>query len=155
MLVVVAVLGMTLMWIYALSGLARREPPDRLDGRAFAEEAEQRCAATRARLDRLPQVTDDSPPAELHAVVDDANGELRDMLADLRRLGPADGDDARLVGLWLDDWDTYLADREDWANKVGRGVVEPFTESDRDGDPISRTVDNFAEVNDMASCEAL
>lgn len=152
--VVVAVLAMTLMWVYAFSGLARRDPPDFLDDPRFAAAAEARCAQTLAELDELPRVNQDSPPAELADVVDEANEELRAMVEDLADLAPTEGENGRIMGLWLADWDTYLGDREEWAAQVRAGDVEEFAETDRGGSPISQAIDNLAEVNDMASCVA-
>ncbi|HMQ26740.1 MAG TPA: hypothetical protein PKA98_12190, partial [Acidimicrobiales bacterium] len=54
---VVVVLGLTLMWIYAFSGVAAKDPPDQLDDPAFAEAAEPVCAAARDALDALPAAT--------------------------------------------------------------------------------------------------
>lgn len=155
--VVVTVLALTLMWVYAYSGLARRDPPDLLDDPRFAAAAEQRCAETLAELDTLPVVTQGSPPEELADVVGDANDELRDMVADLADLAPtdsgSDGDNGRIVGLWLADWATYLDDRDEWAERVRAGDVTEFVETDRGGgEPLSRAIDNLAEVNDMGSC---
>lgn len=151
--IVVAVLAMTLMWVYAFSGMAKRDPPDFLDDPRFTAAAEQRCAETLAALDTLPIVTQESPPEELAAVVYEANDELRDMVADLGDLAPTDGDEGRILGLWLADWSTYLDDRDDWADGVRGGDVTEFAETDRGGGaPMSQAIDTLAEVNDMASC---
>ncbi len=37
-------------------------------------------------------------------------------------------------------------------SQLRAGEDEPFVESDRAGEQVSKVVDNFAEVNDMASC---
>ncbi len=151
--VVITVLALTLMWVYAYSGLAQRDPPDFLDDPRFAAAAEQRCRETLAELDRLPVVTQGSPPDELAAVVEEANDELADMVADLGALAPTDGGTGRIVGLWLADWATYLDDRVAWAERVRAGDVSEFVETDRGGgEPMSRAIDNLAEVNDMSAC---
>lgn len=152
MAMVVAVLGMTLMWVYAFSGLARRDPPDFLDAPQFAAAAEARCAASLADLDDLPVVTQDSPPDELAMVAEQANDELRDMVKDLADLAPDEGEPGRILGLWLADWATYLDDRDEWAAQVRAGDVTEFAETNRGGAPMSQAIDELAEVNDMASC---
>jgi hypothetical protein len=152
--IVITVLALALMWIYVFSRGAGDDAPDQLDDPSFAVAAEEICSGTRDQLERLPGVTEESPPEELADVVDDANEALRAMVDELATVAPDADRDRRLVTLWLEDWDVYLGDREEWAAEVRVCDVGVFTETDRGGAPISETIDTFAAVNDMPSCEA-
>jgi hypothetical protein len=143
------------MWIYAFGPFPKPRPADQLDDPRFAAEAEEICEATVARLNRLPLVTQDSPPQELAEVVTEANRELAAMVARLRAVAPTEGRDGRLVGRWLDDWDIHLDDRDRWVERVEGGVVEPFTETEvREGFGVTGYLSEFAEVNGMRACRA-
>lgn len=149
---VVTIVAVAGMWVYIYSGAADTTPPDTLEDRAFARRAEAICSAARERIDALPPA-EDAPDAAARAdVVDEANDDLRAMVADLREAAPSAGEDGRIVGLWLDDWETYIGDRQDWADTLRRDPKAQFFETDRGGEQISRAIDNLAAVNDMASC---
>ncbi|MGH9187509.1 MAG: hypothetical protein ACRD0U_17115 [Acidimicrobiales bacterium] len=152
--VVVVVVALTLMWIYALSGAARRDPKDRLDDRVFTARAEDICAATIDRLKDLPAVSHESPAAELAATVDDITVLFSAMVADLRAAAPSQGQDGRIAGAWLDDWDTHVGDLREWADELhSTGQYLPFGETPRGGEPLTEAMDTLARVNDMPSCE--
>ena len=141
-----------LFWIYALSGLAKRDPPDSLQRRDFAERAEPRCAATAAALDQLPPANTARNPVERADTVDAGTQLLRTMVADLRAMAPADGADRALVLAWLSDWDTYLANRDDYARRVRTDPRARFLVDQRDRQAITVPMDHLANVNRMASC---
>ncbi|MGH9120220.1 MAG: hypothetical protein ACRD0A_20855 [Acidimicrobiales bacterium] len=143
------------MWLYAWLPFPKPRPADLLDDPAFAAAAQPVCAETIARLERLALVTQDSPPAELIAVVAASNVELRTMLGELRALPRPDGRDGELLDRFLGDWDTHLADREAWVDRLRDGDLGPFTETViRNGDGASGYLAEFAEVNDMTACGA-
>ena len=151
----VAIAAIAAMWLYAWLPFPKPRPADVLDDRRFAETAEPICAATIAELRQLEPVTQDSPPQELAAVVTRSNTELRAMVDDLDDLPRPDGRDGELLGRFLADWQTHLADREAWAGRLAEGDDRPFTETViRNGDGASGYLAEFAEVNDMASCGA-
>lgn len=150
---VLVVLGITVMWIYAFSGAAAKDPPDLLDDATFSRAAEPVCAATMERLDALPAARDATSPEQRAVTVRQANEMLSAMVDDLEGLVPDSGDrDERITGLWLDDWRTHLADRAAYADALAGGSSEPPQFTARGGRSISATIDNFAKVNDMASC---
>jgi hypothetical protein len=154
-LIGVTVGAIAAMWLYAFGPFPKPRPADQLDDPRFASEAEDICGATIERLNRLPLVTQDSPPQELAAVVTESNEELTVMVARLREAAPTEGRDGRLVGRWLDDWDIHLDDRARWVERVEAGVVEPFTETEvRDGFGVTGYLSEFAEVNGMRACRA-
>ena len=65
---------------------------------------------------------------------------------------PADGPDRALVLAWLDDWDSYLDSRDDYARRVRTDPRARFLVDDRDGQAITVPMDNLATVNRMPSC---
>lgn len=150
---VVVVLGLTLMWIYAFSGVAAKDPPDQLDDPAFTEAAEPVCAAARDELETLPAARDAESPEERAVTVRQANTVLTAMLDELDGLvAPGDDRDERITRLWLADWRTHLEDRAAYAESLAAGSTDPAEFTARGGRSITATIDHFAEVNDMASC---
>lgn len=150
---VVVVLGLTLMWIYAFSGVAAKDPPDQLDDPAFAEAAEPVCAAARDELEALPAARDAESPEERAVTVRQANTVLTSMVDELDGLvAPGDDRDERITRLWLADWRTHLEDRAAYAESLAAGSTDPAEFTARGGRSITATIDHFAEVNDMASC---
>jgi hypothetical protein len=153
--IIVTVAAITAMWLYVWLPFPKPRPADVLDDDRWAARAEPVCAATIERLQRLPLVTQDSPPDELAAVVAEANVELRAMVAELEAIERPGGRDGQLLERFLEDWERHIADREAWVDRLRSGDVGPFTESVvRGGDGVSGYLDEFAEVNDMTSCGA-
>jgi hypothetical protein len=153
--VIVIVAAIAAMWLYVWLPFPKPRPADLLDDPRFAATAEPICAATIERLQRLPLVTQDSPPQELAVVVADANEELREMVGDLAAIDRPDGRDGDLLERFLADWDTHVDDREAWVERLRDGASVPFTETVvRNGDGVSGFLTEFAEVNDMPSCGA-
>jgi hypothetical protein len=143
--------GWLAIYVWTVTG-DRSDPPDRLDDPAFAAAAEPICAATRDEIDALGLPTEVSSPAERAAMVEEENGLLLAMLADIEDLPAPTGDDSAWVEQWLADWRLHVQDRQDWADDLQRGDDHLFVESARAGEQVSKVVDNFAEVNDMPSC---
>ena len=142
-----------LFWIYAFSGLAKRDPPDSLQrprlrraGRAPLRH-DRRGGSTSCRPPRPPGTRSSGPTPSTPAP-----SLLRTMVADLRAMAPADGPDRALVLAWLDDWDTYLASRDDYARRVRTDPRARFLVDQRDRQAITVPMDNLATVNRMASC---
>lgn len=157
LLLVIGFLAMAGFWIWAFSPLPTRGHPDTLDtldGKAFTANAEARCAATMERLDALPRDWDIDNPQQLAEQVVSGTDLLMPLVADLRNLARSvsDPDEARKVGLWLDDWNTYIADRNSLVTKLRQGERAEFIYTARNGVQIARILDRFAEVNNMPSC---
>lgn len=151
----VVVLALVLMWIYAFSGMAKKDPPDLLDDAAFATAAAPICATARAALDELPSALEAGTPEERADTVAQANAILTAMVTDLRAEAPDQGDDhrdSRITGLWLDDWQTHLADRAAYVEDLEAGSEDPAVFTARGGRSITATIDNFAKVNDIGDC---
>ena len=67
-------------------------------------------------------------------------------------MAPADGPDRALVLSWLRDWDTYLANRDGYAQRMRTDPRARFLVDQRDRQAITVPMDNLANVNRMASC---
>lgn len=148
LLVVAATIG---MWAY-LFLIADPGIPDQLDDGTFPTEAQAICAAAVDRIDELPAAGDAETPEERAVAVAEANEILTVMVADLRSIAPTDGQDARLTRLWLDDWDTYLTDRAEFAEGLAAGEDAELLITARGTGQITVTLDHFAMVNDMLAC---
>ncbi|MGH9229645.1 MAG: hypothetical protein ACRD07_13145 [Acidimicrobiales bacterium] len=158
-LVLVVVCALVSMWGYVLFlafGPGRQPPIDRLDDPAFAEAAEERCAATLEDVDRLPVASASHTAAERADVLTRANGvyaAMLDDLDDLETLAPA-GDQRRRANEWLGDWRTYLGDREAYADALRTDPDARFLVSPKPGEgrQITGWIDEFAKANRMPSC---
>jgi hypothetical protein len=85
-------------------------------------------------------------------VLEDANRVFARMVDDLADLAPP-GDDGRIVGLWIDDWRTYLGDRREFAERLrvdpdARLLVTPAP----GGRHITERIDDFAADNRIPAC---
>jgi hypothetical protein len=149
----VIVVGIVVMWVYALGPWARQDPPGRLEDPAFAEQAESRCAETADELAALPQAFQTASPVERAVQIDETNVLLTAMITDLRTFAPTDAVDGPRVGEWLDDWTTYIGDRAALADELREGHDARLHETARGEDHISEALDFFAvTANDMPSC---
>jgi hypothetical protein len=149
-LVVAATIG---MWAY-LFLIADPGVPDELDDDTFPTAGQAICAEAVGRIDELPPAQEATSPEDRGAVVVEANEILTDMVADLRAIAPTDGQDERLTRLWLDDWDTYLADRERYADALLAGEDAELLVTARGAGQITVTLDHFAVVNHMEDCQS-
>jgi hypothetical protein len=152
LLLAAVVVGSFLFWIYALSGLAKRDPIDRFGDTAFPRGAEPICRAAMDRLDRLPFAISAETPAERADTVEEANAILAAMVAELARIAPSGGADGELARAWLADWDDYLRSRVDYAERVRDDPRARFLLGVRDGQSITKPMDNVAAVNRMPAC---
>lgn len=147
------VLAMVAMWVYALGPWARQDPPGRLDDPAFTVEAEPVCAATDDALSELPQAYETETPEARADAVDQTNVLLAAMVTDLRTFAPTTGEDGRRVNQWLDDWQTYIGDRNELADELHKGRDARLHETAKADNHISEAIDFFAvTANDMPSC---
>ncbi len=151
LLAALAVGGMIGLWGY-LFLIADPGVTDQLDDPAFSDAAGPRCAETKAAIDELPLASEATSPQDRAQAVSEANDLLETMVSDLRAIAP-DGDDGHLVGLWLDDWETYLGDRQAYARQLAEGEDVELLVTGREGEQITVTIDHFAEVNHMIDCQ--
>ena len=153
--IIVLIAGMLAMWgyvAYLALGPGRAEPPDKVADAAFAPAAEARCAEAITEVAQLPPAMETPEPVERADVLDEANAIFADMLDDLDELVP-EGDDGRIVTMWLADWRTYLGDREEYAAALR---VDPETRlyitEAPGGRQITQHIDDFAADNSIPAC---
>ena len=148
------VLGMAGFWLWAFLWSPRGHP-DELDDPAFTVAAESRCATA---LEDVLEVPSAEQAADLDERADQlvaTTGILVMMVADLRAQAPsATVRDGELVDRWLDDWETYIGDRQIYIDRLRAGEDTIFEVTARDGDQITSPLDLFATINRMPSCQA-
>ena len=163
------IVGSFAFWAWAFSPWARSENPARLDDRDFASRAEERCGRARAVINALPTARQAQSRAERAAQVDTGTDEVERLVEHLRSMAESsvtslsDGSgppDTELVAAWLDDWQTYITDRRNHAERL-RSAKE--TTPDRElrfllvdmteGSTYTERMDGFARLNDMDSCQ--
>jgi hypothetical protein len=154
-LIVVAILGMwAFVFAYHLSGQWRDNSPGRLDDPSFSAAAAPLCAQAAAELALLPPAwATDTPTARADAVA--ASVPILDSLVDALEALPTGGDDTVRVNEWLQDWRTYVGDRNAYAERLRIDPETRFyvTQSDRDNRQITVAIDRFASMNRMTECE--
>ncbi len=143
-------------WVYVLFIYDPGLMIDELGDRSFPTAAEEICAATRAQLDELPPANLATGPEDRANTVEVSNGLLVQMVGELRPLTP-DGPANERAGVqeWLDDWVTYIGDRQQYVVNLRSDENARFLESTK-GAPnrgITRAINGFAQVNRMESCE--
>jgi hypothetical protein len=150
--VVVLVLGLVLMWIYAL--WFPQDVPGRLADPAFAKAAQPICQATMDRIAALPKSIETPDAVARAGVVDRGTAEIERMITDLRAVVPATGPERDIATQWLDDYATYASDRREYtaALRVDPTTRFAVTQSDRDKKQITYAIDHFAQVNPMPAC---
>ncbi len=145
------------VWIYALFFYDPGLMIDELKDQRFPKAAEEICHQARVKIEALPTASETKDHVERADVVDEANAALRQMTTELAAIVPTDGDakEQRVnsgVAQWVDDWNTFIGDREDYATALREDPMTRFTESLKSNRQISRAIDAFAQVNRMDSC---
>ena len=157
--VCIALAALATMWIYILF-FADTTNPNRVPDRAWATRAETTCKGYADQIKVLPDATmfaDVKPKAEAmrqRAVVGrQVTDLLTAMVASLRATPPTDAVSADAVNRWLADYDTYLGDRHRHLEAWAAGEDPPFAETADGNRPLSIGMDDFANANNMTSCE--
>ncbi|UDY36234.1 hypothetical protein [Dermatobacter hominis] len=141
------------VWIYALFLYDPGLMIDELEDRTFPTQAEEICHQARVRIEALPTADQTPDHVERADVVDQANEALRDMTAQLAPIVPqGEGKVSSGIEQWIEDWDTYIGDRQDYADQLREDPMTRFSESLKANRQISRAIDAFAQVNRMESC---
>jgi hypothetical protein len=142
-------------WIYVLFLYDPGLMIDELADRTFPTQAEQVCAAAKDELEQLPPADLAASASERADVVARSNVILSGMIADLRPLAPTEPQQvADGVDEWLDDWTTYLGNRERYVENLRVDDEARFLETTKGSDTkgITRAINSFAQVNRMDSC---
>lgn len=140
------------MWVYILPREGSVKPAAWLTDRRFPAAAEPVCARATESLEQLPNARESVTAADRATVVAKATAILRQMTADLRPLVPNGGGRSKFISQWIDDWSIYLADRDDYATALSRNASTEFLVTVKYGTQLSKSLDNFADVNKMESC---
>lgn len=142
-------------WIFAFSPLARGlfQAVDQIEDEALVLQIEARCVTALDELDALPSIRSAETPQERAGNLQLANAALISMTEDIQALGTAFENDGRLIGLWLGDWDVYMADRVTHVDRLNEGQDVRFLNSVQDGIFIAERMNGFARVNNMDSCQ--
>jgi hypothetical protein len=151
----IAILTLMGGWFYLLVFYDPGLMIDELADQAFPTQAEKICAASQAQVEKLPLANLAVSPAERAENVDKSNIILRKMIEDLRPIAPEQPSEvAKGVNEWLDDWDTYIGNREDYAENLRTDPEARFLESTKGSSTkgITRAINGFAQVNRMESC---
>lgn len=128
---------------------------DELADQTFPTQAEKICSAALSQTEKLPVANLASTPTERAANVEKSNIIFREMIESLRPISPqqpqqiADG-----VREWLNDWDTYIGNREEYALNLRKDPEARFLETTKGSSTkgITRAINGFAKVNRMESC---
>lgn len=153
-LAVIAALAMFLFWLWIFTGGPRKANPDRLDDRAFVERAEARCDRLLTDLEDVQAASEADSATERAAALDRANVLVMAMVDDLEADAPLSGDDRKSLDGWFQDWNAYLDDRRTYADalRVDPDAQLRITENTELRDGVDKTIEIFADVNDMPSC---
>ena len=151
---VLTALVLVLFWIWIFAGGPKKVNPDRLDDRAYVARIEPRCQELLTDLKTLTPAENSSTATERADVLDQANVLVTAMVADIEAGAPTgDADADRLKG-WFTDWHAYLTDREDFAARLRVDPDAQFLLSENKTlrDSVDKTIEIFADVNDMPTC---
>lgn len=152
-LAVVVALAIILFWIWIFTGGPRKANADRLEDRAYVERTHERCQVLRDDLGTLPGAGDFTSAEQRADVLDEANVMVSSFLDEIEADAPT-GSDREVLDGWFADWRTYLADREDFAERLREDPDAKLlvTENTRLNDSVDKTIEVFADVNDMPDC---
>ena len=141
-------------WIFAFSPWARQifQAPDQLADENLVVALETRCAAALTEMGELPSIRSASSPQDRANNLELANAALDRMLIDIDNLGSTAVGDERLIGLWLGDWQIYMADRVAHVDRLRTEGDVRFLNTEADGIFIAERMSGFARVNNMRSC---
>lgn len=151
--VVVVILALVGFWAWILAGGPSRDNPDRLEDRAFVERTHARCQQLRTDLQSLPNAEFLDTATERAEVLDDATAMVSETVDDIEADAPTDGDDATSTRGWITDWRLYINNRSDYAQRLRSDPsARLLLDESRLGDSVDRTIEVFADVNDMPDC---
>ena len=145
------------MWVYALF-FASKVSINKFEDRNWAARAQERCLVAREERKSLAdyRVVDSLGKDALHEraeLIDEATDTIESFVKEFRQTPPIDPKGRELVGLWLDDYEIYIADRREFANNLRLGINEKFSETPIEGLPISEKIATFAADNEMSYCK--
>ena len=145
------------MWIYGLF-FASKQAVNKFEDRLWAKKAQSRClVAEQQRVDLADyRIVDDlgaNAIADRAMIVDKATDTIESFVNEFRADLPTDAKGIAIVGLWLDDYEIYIADRRSFADDLRNGINLQFSETAIKGLPISEKIATFAADNEMTYCK--
>jgi hypothetical protein len=145
------------MWVYAFF-FASKVSINRFEDRFWAQRAQERCLesieARKGLSDyRIVNSLGSDALVERAELIDRATDTIESFVNEFRQVLPSDPKGRELVGLWLDDYEIYIADRREFANDLRAGINERFAETPIEGLPISEKIATFAVDNEMSYCK--
>lgn len=149
---IAVMIGLAMAWGLAFAGWGKRDSPDLIKQKGYAKQAESICAAAIDEIDALPKAETSHTPQERSVIVGEANKVLDTMIGSLDSMKVSNASDRKVHDAWLADWRLHLSDRARYEKRLAGGDTGPFTESARDKKQISAYVDQFADTNDIPSC---
>lgn len=154
----VVVLGLTVLWVYALV-FAPRTATYRVADDAWRAEAERICTRYEQQRVALADmgegiIVDPTPQQmiERAAVVDRATDLLEAALDDVVALPLESERDRGLVADYERYYRTVIADRRVYTERLRSGDLQPYYETALEGGPVTNTVNDFTVVNELPSC---
>ncbi|MFM8722027.1 MAG: hypothetical protein ACKOEJ_04820 [Acidimicrobiaceae bacterium] len=156
-IVATAIVLIVAMWVYALF-FASKVSVNKFDDRIWAVRAQERCLIARQERKGLSdyRVVDSLGKDALFEradLIDLATDTIESFVNEFRQSPPSDPKGRELVGLWLDDYEIYIADRREFSNNLRAGINEQFAETPIEGLPISEKIATFAADNEMSYCK--
>ena len=145
------------MWVYALF-FASKDSINKFDDRDWAATAQARCLISREERKQLSdyRIVNEMGAEALNEradLIDRATDTIESFVVEFRESLPTDPKGTALVGLWLDDYEIYIADRRAFANDLRQGINGKFAETPLAGLPISEKIATFAADNEMSFCK--
>ena len=146
------------VWAYGFSGFAGRTAPDTLGDPSYAAVAEPTCEAANDRAAAMPNALDAGDHVERADQVVEATAIYRVMVADLELLldDPSVTLNDRDRGItleWLTDWNRFLDDRIDFADRLAEDPQAVFyVAASSGGERLERRITRFATTNEIWSC---
>lgn len=154
-LVGVVVLASFGVWVYAYSGAAVRDAPDRFDDIELSRASETICQATQTEIGKIPNALDAKDEVERAQQLRQSTTLLATMVDDIDNLEATTERDATIMDLWLDDWRVLLSDRDTYADRLAADPDAKFYVTNTGvGERLDRRVTRLANTNSMPACAA-
>lgn len=141
------------VWVYAFSGFAGRDKPDLFDGSLLAPAAEKICASAIDDVEAMPEAVEAESAAARAIQIRATTDRFEVMVDELSALSTTTPRDTEIMGGWLDDWRTLLADRFEYADTLEVDADAQFSISSTGGrERLDRRIRRLANTNNMPSC---
>lgn len=145
-------LAFVLMWAFVFANQNSYKPAGQLEDTTFPKAAEPICKEARDAIDELPPSRDAKTPTERADTIDEATDHLTVMQRKLEAIVPST-EDEKWIRQWVDDWSIFIEDRYAYADLLRSEGDAEFLVTEKYGTQLSKSMDNYAEVNFMPSCK--